>query len=110
MSKVSARAFELRPVRSSAPKIDKYLIPPILACVYPLIVFPLILVISCADERCLMEDHQENKLFWPAMAIVSLVMAIRHRSRLTIPPNLICLFAYLAFAGVSVLWAFRPEL
>ena len=30
--------------------------------------------------------------------------------RLTFPPHIICLFAYLAFAGASVLWAFKPEL
>ena len=30
--------------------------------------------------------------------------------RLTLPPHIICLLAYLAFAGASVLWAFRPEL
>src|SRR5207249_2004638 len=30
-------------------------------------------------------------------------------ARLTWPPHIICLLAYLAFAGISVLWAFRPE-
>jgi hypothetical protein len=37
---------------------------------------------------------------------------IGHRSqlgRVTWPPQIICLFAYLAFAGASVLWAFKPD-
>ncbi len=54
----------------------------------------------------------ENRIFWPAMAAISLVLAVRNRPprRLTLPPHIICLLAYLAFAGASVLWAFRPEL
>ena len=60
-----------------------------------------------------MEPRPENKIFWPAMAAISVVLAVRNRSRfgrLTWPPHIICLLAYLAFAGASVLWAFRPEL
>src|SRR5205085_10860936 len=47
------------------------------------------------------------------MAAISVVLAVRNLSRLgslTWPPHIICLLAYLAFAGASVLWAFRPEL
>jgi exopolysaccharide production protein ExoQ len=43
------------------------------------------------------------------MAVISVVLAVRHRSRLTLAPHMICLLACLAFAGASVLWAFRPE-
>ena len=60
-----------------------------------------------------MEPRPENRIFWPAMAAISVVLAVRNRSRLgrlTLPPHIICLLAYLAFAGASVLWAFRPEL
>jgi len=47
------------------------------------------------------------------MAAISVVLAIQNRSRLaklSWPPHIICLLAYLAFAGASVLWAFRPEI
>jgi O-antigen ligase len=47
------------------------------------------------------------------MAAISVVLAVQNRSRLgrlTLPPHIVCLLAYLAFAGASVLWAFRPEL
>ncbi|TKW73994.1 MAG: O-antigen ligase family protein, partial [Bradyrhizobium icense] len=40
---------------------------------------------------------------------MSLVWAARNWSRLRFPPLVIWLFAYLAFAGLSVLWAFKPE-
>jgi exopolysaccharide production protein ExoQ len=57
-----------------------------------------------------MESRPENRIFWPAMAALSVVLAVRNRSRLTFPPHIICLLVYLAFAGASVLWAFKPEL
>ena len=55
----------------------------------------------------------ETRIFWPAMAAISVMLAMQNRSRLaklTWPPHIICFLAYLAFAGVSVLWAFRPEI
>jgi O-antigen ligase len=52
----------------------------------------------------------ENKIFWPALAAISVVLVLRNWSRLTLPPHIICLFAYLALAGASVLWAFKPDL
>jgi len=53
-----------------------------------------------------------NRLFWPALAAISVVLIAQNRSRvakLTWPPNIICLLSYLGFAGASGLWAFRPE-
>ncbi len=60
-----------------------------------------------------METRPENRIFWPAVAAISVILAVQNRSRLgklTWPPHIICLLAYLAFAGASVVWAFRPEL
>ena len=87
-----------------------YAIVPFLACVYATIVFPLIIA-SCApeDSVCLLEARPESKIFWPLLALISLVWAARNWSRLRLPPLVIWLFAYLAFAGLSVLWAFKPE-
>jgi exopolysaccharide production protein ExoQ len=101
-----------------APKtmIDKFAILPISACVFALIVSPLL--ISLTDVQTLesatlgAEARPENRIFWPAMAAISAVLAAQNRSRLgrlTWPPHIICLFAYLAFAGASVLWAFSPN-
>src|SRR5262249_35600876 len=39
----------------------------------------------------------------------SLILAVRYRSRLYFPAPIVCLFACLAFAGTSALWAFKPE-
>ena len=61
----------------------------------------------------MLESSSENRIFWPAAAAISVILAVLNRSRLgrlTWPPHIICLLAYLAFAGASVLWAFRPEL
>jgi O-antigen ligase len=57
----------------------------------------------------MMTPHLENKIVWPALAAISLVVALRNRSRLTLPPHIVFLIAYLALAGASVLWAFKPE-
>ncbi len=90
---------------------DQYTIVPIAACVYAYLIFPLLLV-SCSpdDAACLLETRPESKIFWPAMAVIAVILAARNYHRLTWPPHIICLFVYLSFAGISVLWAFRPDL
>ena len=96
--------------RSSTRTIDKFALVPILACVYATIAFPLIIA-SCSptDSACLLEARPESKIFWPALALISIVWAAQYHSRLSFPPLIVCLFVYLAFAGISVLWAFKPE-
>jgi exopolysaccharide production protein ExoQ len=92
--------------------IDKYAIVPISACIYALIVSPLLIYFNSFPIQTLqaaMESRPENRIFWPAIAAISVILAVRNRSRLTFPPHIICLLAYLAFAGASVLWAFSPE-
>lgn len=88
-----------------------YAIVPILACVYATIVFPLIIA-SCSptDTACLLEARPESKIFWPALALISLIMAAANYRRLSFPPVILWLFACLAFAGLSVTWAFKPEI
>ncbi len=109
MPKVKMRSVELG--RIQARIFDKYSIIPILACVYASLVAPLMIVgCSPADAVCLLEPRPENKIFWPLLAAVSGVIVLRNFSRLTFPPHILCLFAYLTFAGTSVLWAFKPEL
>jgi exopolysaccharide production protein ExoQ len=44
------------------------------------------------------------------MAAISVVLAVRNHSRLILAPHLICLLAYVAFAGASVVWALSPEI
>jgi hypothetical protein len=70
------------------------------------------MIVNCGidDTACLLEPRPENKIFWPALATISVVLAVRNSFRLALPAHIICLFAYLAFAGASVLWAFNPEL
>ena len=103
------------PLNGPAPAtlMDKFALLPILACVFALIVSPLLLFLTdlkTLESQTLASDARpENRIFWPALAAISLVLVVRNRSRLTLPSNIICLLAYLAFAGASVLWAFSPE-
>jgi hypothetical protein len=56
------------------------------------------------------EPNLAGRIFFPAISAVSIILAIRNHSRLRRwPPHMICLLVYVAFAGASVLWAFRPE-
>ena len=93
--------------------IDKYAIVPMSACVFALIVSPLLVYVRSVPPKTLQsmsEPALENRIFWPAMAAISVVLAVQNRSRLgKLPPPIICLLAYLAFAGASVLRAFEPE-
>jgi exopolysaccharide production protein ExoQ len=62
-----------------------------------------------AKVQNLMTPRPENKIVWPALAAISVVLVIRNWSRLTLPSHIKYLFAYLALAGVSVLWAVKPD-
>jgi exopolysaccharide production protein ExoQ len=110
MPRALTRSFEPARTGSSARAIDKYSIIPLAACAYALIVFPLIIA-SCGTEDtvCLYEPRPESKIFWPAMAAISVILALRNLPRMRFPAHILWLFAYLVFAGASVLWAFKPE-
>jgi exopolysaccharide production protein ExoQ len=111
MSRASTHVSKFSGARPSTGVIDVYSIIPILACAYALIVFPLIIV-SCSpdDAVCLLAPRPESKIFWPALAAISVALAARNYSRLAFPPHIVCLLAYLTFAGASVLWAFKPDI
>jgi exopolysaccharide production protein ExoQ len=90
--------------------LDKYAFVPISACLFALIVSPLTAYFF--PNNGTFETDYEARVFWPAMAAISVVLAVQRRSRLGSPkwpPHILCLFACLAFAGASVLWAYQPE-
>ena len=101
--------------KSSTRTIDKFAIVPLAACALALIVFPLLEFINPPSSEAVSAGaaRPETRIFWPVMAAISIMFAIQNRSRLTRltwPPHIICLLAYLALAGSSVLWAFTPEI
>jgi exopolysaccharide production protein ExoQ len=94
---------------SSALMLDKYAIVPISACAFALIASPLLMQLLQLQP---LETDYAARIFWPALAAISIMFAIRDSSRfgrLIWPPHILCLFACLALAGASVLWAFKPE-
>jgi exopolysaccharide production protein ExoQ len=73
-------------------------------------VSPLLLLLASSDNEKVL-NRPENRIVWPALAGISIVLAVRNHSRIgkiSLPPHIVCLLAYLAFAGASVLWAFDP--
>ena len=99
-----------RPIRKAI--VDRFAILPILACIFALMVAPLFIFFT--DHQALVLAAQaavarpETRVFWPIMAAISIILTLQNRSRLTLPPHLVCLVAYLTFAGASVLWALSP--
>jgi exopolysaccharide production protein ExoQ len=110
MPRAVTHSQEMDGTQSSIRAIGGYALIPFMACLYATVIFPLIIV-SCdpTDSACLMEARPESKIFWPALAAIAAVLAIRNFSRLKFPPHILWLFGYLALAGASVLWAFKPE-
>lgn len=87
---------------------------PILACAFSVIVSPLLLFFTSTGTSSMgeMEVRYENKIFWPLLAVIAIVAALQNFSRgakVVLPSHIICLFIYLGFAGLSVLWAFAPQ-
>src|SRR5579872_697956 len=115
MSTISRRlATESVKPASSAPMLDKFAKIPIAACFYALIVSPLLAhyLLVHLPVGAMLEPDWGARIFWPALTIVSAVIILQNPSRfgrLTWPPHVLCLFACLALAGASVLWAFKPE-
>jgi len=113
--KASRHPGTLARPRVRTPMIDKCAIVTLAACVYALIVFHLLTFLNPPTQEAVLsgtDARPENRIFWPVMAIISVILVAQNRdrfARLTWPPHLVCLFAYLALAGASALWAFRPE-
>ena len=100
--------------RISAPKSRACVLVPLAACAFSVIAFPLWIFFFPSSLKDVANGvaRPEPRLFWPALAAVSVVLAAQYRARLaklTWPPHIICLLALLGFAGASVLWAFNPD-
>jgi exopolysaccharide production protein ExoQ len=115
MPQASTHSLKLRRTGSSSRTIDKYAHIPLVVCAYVTIVGPLIFT-GGSDINIALTDLQNaepslaGRIFFPAISVVSIILAIRNHSRLRRwPPHMICLLVCVAFAGASVLWAFRPE-
>jgi O-antigen ligase len=111
---MSARVFKTRQSRSPTSTFDICAAIPVLAFAYSAIIGPLIYFYFPPSPGLegLLESRVENRFFWPALAAISVGVAARYWSRagrLSLPPNIIGLIAYVALAGSSVLWAFKPE-
>jgi len=94
--------------RGSKGMIDRFAIVPILVCIFAIIISPLEYAIFDINPY---ETRLDTRIFWPVMAAISIILTRNNRSRLPrpLPPHIICLFVYLAFAGASVSWAFNPS-
>jgi len=93
---------------TAVPRFDKILIIPFLAYAYALIVGRLVDYVFPPVPN---ETTLSNRLFWPALAAATLVWAATRRERswsLAIPPHIVCMLAYVAYAGSSIAWAYAP--
>jgi len=94
-------------LRKAATVFDKHSIVVIVVCAYCLIIAPMLMFLFPGNS--ITADRPENKFFWPSVTAIALGLALGSRSRLTWPPHIVWFAAYLALAGASILWAFKPE-
>ena len=97
--------------KPSQPIIDHCSLVAIAACGFALVISPLLIRLQPGDFHAL-DARPENRIFWPAMAAVTIGLTARHQARfakLVWPPHIVCMLALVALAGFSVLWAFSPE-
>jgi exopolysaccharide production protein ExoQ len=115
MSKPATGSFRSGSASTSTASFDLCALVPVLAFAYSAVIQPLIYFNFPPSPglQGLLESRTENRVFWPAVAALAAAVVAQKLSRgrrLTLPPNIISLVAYLAFAGASVSWAFKPEL
>lgn len=86
---------------------------PILACYYAVILGPLVNYFSPAHSlQGPVEAGIPNRIFWPsvvALALIQTALNLRHPGRRGLPPHITCLLIYFLYAGMSTLWALKPE-
>ena len=112
MSKTSVHTRTSSRPRPAVSVSDIYAIP-ILALIFALIAGPLLYFYTFTPStvRGLMETRNENKIVWPALAALAVIFAARkyRGKKIVLPPHMMIFLAYLAFAGASILWAYKPE-
>lgn len=113
MSRIAARRGRTQPVQT--PRWLNLFAIPTLACVFAVIVSPLVELTThvSSTELGSVEAGYDNKLFWPMLAAAAVVFAALNFSRvrtLALPPHLLAFLVYFAFAGATVLWAYAPEI
>jgi exopolysaccharide production protein ExoQ len=98
-----------RRLSGAAPIFDKCILIPIVVFAYSWILDPLLTFgITIKDITA---PRLENQIFWPLVTVIALGCFVsRNPPRLAWPPHLVWFGAYLALAGASVLWAFKPEI
>src|SRR6516162_3084893 len=92
---------KLNQLRSSTPMIDTCAIVPISTCVFALIVSPLVIFATHSDFQAL-DARPENRIFWPAIAAISVVLALQNRSQLGRVSSPILRLLEQASCGLSV--------
>lgn len=92
-------------------KLGAVMLIPLAGVVYALIGYPLLLSgCSLIDAACLQAPRPENRIVWPLLSLISAALIVQHWNRFFVPYHMSWLIAFVGFAGLSVVWAFRPEI
>ncbi len=89
---------------------------PTLACAYATIIGPFLdFAFDLAKSTSQLQPAEPgvtNRLFWPVLTAASFILAARKGRCLrsaALPPHIISFLLYVGFAGLSVVWAFKPQ-
>ncbi len=101
----------------SAYKLDRlFILIPTVVCAYETLISPLLIFLTTdpvAGQIAISANSRiENKVFWPLVSLLSLLLAWRklgQARQLNEPAGLLILTCYIALAGCSVFWSAEPE-
>ena len=113
MPRIPATTFTAAGPRAGG-TFDVCALIPVVAFAYSSLIQPLIYFAfpPSAGLQGLLESRVENRIFWPVLAALAIIVAAQRlgrSGRLSVPPNIVGLCVYFGFAGASVAWALKPE-
>jgi exopolysaccharide production protein ExoQ len=111
MRRASISFSEVHQAEVSGPPVDKYAFVLVLACAFVTVIDPLLIFGPQVNIQNA-EPGLANRIFWPAAMVLSVAFALANHARLgktSWPTHLTFLLVYIAFAGASTLWAYKPE-
>ena len=85
---------------------------PTLACFFSVIISPILEDHTLNSRIELADPGIWNRIFWPSLAALSILLAVRNLrfvGRLRLAPHIFWLIALALYAGVSTVWAIKPE-
>ncbi len=112
MLRANSKSASLNNSLQAVPADSSFFYIPAIVCGFLAIFAPLLdQMTEAATYANVQAGRIDNKIFWPLISIWPILLAVRNFKRIfnaQLPYAILALYLYLAFAGLSVTWAFKP--